>query len=79
MKCPFKKITKYTKRKTEWNARVGHYETVVPCTRDEAEYISEELQDCIGIGCQAFNGNGGGCKLLTGEPKGDATCQKKCD
>lgn len=76
MKCPLKKNTRYTKMETAWNARVGHFERVVPCTRDEAECISEELSDCVGTGCQAYTAEGK-CKILAGEPKGDATCQNK--
>lgn len=73
MKCPLRKITRYSKQIEMWNARVGHYQVVVPCKREEAECISEELQGCVGTGCQAYNGNGGGCKMLAGKSKGEAT------
>ena len=64
MKCPYRKLTSFSRDVYVSHDSAGnhcpHTENV-RCAKDDAEYIAEDFMECLGVECSCYSSNDKKC------------------
>lgn len=63
MKCPYRLITTYQKRRQEYIKTYAYKSELIPCNKMSAEKAITDFQECIGDECAVFR-NGECCRVV---------------